>query len=354
MKSYRLYLLIGAYIIVGCNNNGMHNRVTTYSSFPEVKELSPVQITLPEDTVFMRYPYRIAKTDSLFFIFDLHPLEYYMHCFSCPEFEYVGAFFKRGQGPDEYVSADNIQCVNDTLYFDSSRNIMSVVAVKSLQAGNPVIKKIKFPDEFGFLNRGVKIGKHFYFPIYLYNNAMEKSRILKFDNNGNFLSSFGKINASDTVDAPAYQGWNPFISGNERILAAATQLGEVIDIFSFENDAVVQHTVKGPGGEPVFQRSGNFAIPNGIMGFEDIVATNGRIYAVYCGQTMKEYYAQGNEAKKGGKFIYIYDYSGRPLKKIILDRWITGLYIDTNTSIVYMLDANSDQPLFTLPLSDFE
>jgi hypothetical protein len=232
---------------------------------------------------------------------------------------------------------------------------MSVVAAKSLQAGNPVIKKIKLPDEFGFLNRGVKIGKHFYFPIYLYNNAMEKSRILKFDNNGIFLSSFGKINASDTVDAPAYQGWNPFISGNERILAAATQLGEVIDIFSFENNTVVQHTVKGPGGEPVFMRNGNFAIPNGIMGFENIAVADGRIYAVYRGQTMIEYYAQGEGgSKKGGRFIYIYDYKGRPLKKIILDRWITDLYIDNNTSTVYMLDANSDQPLCMLPLSDFE
>jgi hypothetical protein len=56
------------------------------------------------------------------------------------------------------------------------------------------------------------------------------------------------------------------------------------------------------------------------------------------------------EGRQGGKYIHIYDCEGNPVKKLILDHYIMGIYIDEKDATVYALDINNDEPLFKAKL----
>ena len=100
-----LCFIIVASILVSC---GYKNEVISYKKFLSEMPLSLTQIELDE-TVFMRYPFKIVKSDSLIFILDLHPLEHFVQCYSYPDFKHRFSLFKRGEGPEEHIQIDNIQ-----------------------------------------------------------------------------------------------------------------------------------------------------------------------------------------------------------------------------------------------------
>lgn len=63
------------------------------------------------------------------------------------------------------------------------------------------------------------------------------------------------------------QAWRSFIDYNPRngVLAAVTQLGEVLEIYNLKDST---HVVRiGPHGEPKFKVAEGYGIPTGIMGF---------------------------------------------------------------------------------------
>ena len=282
MKKYNLFILIFIFIVTGCNNK--NSSVVKYNNFPIEETLKLTQITL-SDTILLNYPWRIAKTDSLIFILDIHPYEYFVQCYSYPDFEYQCSLLKHGQGPGEYTSIDGIQCINDSLFFSSGLQA-HFIDIKNINSNNVHVCNIKFDtDNFGFLTHGVKIKNKFYFLHFTGQVSIE--RLIEFDNNGNFITSFGEIRMDEKqeIDAAIYQGWISHLAGNEEILATATEYGEVIDIY-FLNEPRHQLTVKGKGGDPSFIKHNGYGIPdpNGIVGFEDIIVADAHIFALYNGE----------------------------------------------------------------------
>lgn len=132
----------------------------------------------------------------------------------------------------------------------------------------------------------------------------------------------------------------------ESLLVAATQLGEVLEIYNLQNG--FHRVCLGPKGEPEFKLAGGYAIPDGIMGFSDVQVTNEAIYAVFHGHTFKEIMAQHQKegrATDGGQYIYVFNLQGEPLCKYTLDRYITGFHVDERNKTITATDVNNDQPI---------
>jgi hypothetical protein len=292
----------------------------------------------------MRYPYRMALSDSFIFILDLHPYEFFIHCFTYPDFHYYNSLCKKGNGPEEFILVHNIQCYKDTLFIYDSRNRIYSIDVHKISTAGNTFDYITLTNDYGFLTNGVRVENKFYYPIF---NILNDGRVLTFDTEGNYLYSLGEIRLTEKreINAATCQAWISFLGGNENLIVAATQFGEVIDIFDADKK---QHTIKGKGGDPVYQEYKGYAAPNGITGFEDVTVTERFIYAVYNGETMKE----RKEELQGGSQIYVFDYNGQPQQKITLDRRVMCIYIDEKKKILYALDVNSDYPLYTAQLPD--
>ena len=328
-------------ILIACNKMGSGS-IIQVNEFPENSDITCVQMHLSEDNL-VEYPCKVIVTDSMLFLLDLgRAADYFVHSYSLVDYLYHQSFFKRGQGPDEYLSINNIQILRDTLYAYSSTN--EVVCLPLDNIGNDTeINRYKMSSDFGYLNRGHKINEYFYFPVF---NSFNDNRMLELNRNGELVSSFGEL-VSDlsAIDIVAYQAYMPFLNGRDSILVAATQFGEVLEIYNLNDYS--QTTVVGKNGYPKFQEINGFAVNKGIVGYEDVQVTERYIYALFNGESEELKVVN----RQGGRYLYVYSHDGTPMLKLTLDRYIIAFFVDELNQRAYLLDVNSDTPLFYADLS---
>ena len=106
MKRFAYILSIGISAIISCTDSpGTY--YPRYSTFPNEKAISARVIEL--DTALFRYPFRVAVKDSIAIVMDLHNADNYFHAFTYPNWKHIVSFGKRGEGPEEMLSAETFQ-----------------------------------------------------------------------------------------------------------------------------------------------------------------------------------------------------------------------------------------------------
>lgn len=345
-----LYILIGIVFISGLTNctgsPGTH--YPRYTTFPEEKAINARII--PLDTILFRYPFRIAVRDSIAVVMDLHNMDHYLHAFTYPEWKHVVSFGKRGEAPEEMLSAENIQFNSLDSLWTLDANKMEITRWKISPSNHSAerVEEIKLDKKLVRSLDFHTMESGFLIPDYL-----GEHRFWEVDNSGKPIKSNGKI-PSEIVHKETYrpalaQAWRSFIDYNpdNGILAMATQLGETLEIYNLKDNT--HKVLYGPEGEPEFKIGKNGSgIPSGIMGFSDIKVTNKYIYAVFQGIKFKDKlaaYQQGKEPEDGSRFIYVFDLEGNPIQKYILDHAIYGIDINEDTGTIVATEVESDDPI---------
>ena len=144
------------------------------------------------------------------------------------------------------------------------------------------------------------------------------------------------------------QGWASMIdfSLNNGVLVAATQLGEVLEVWNTKKNTY--QILKGKMGEPKFEIYQNYAIPSGCRGYNDIQITKDAIYAIFAGDSFKDLInntRKGQYVPEGGKIVRVFSLEGKPLKEYKLDHSVSGIWVDEKLDIMWALDVNSDEPI---------
>lgn len=345
-----LYILIGIITInemICCTGSpGAH--YPRYTTFPEEKAINARII--PLDTILLRYPFRVAVKDGIAVVMDLHNMDHYLHAFTYPGWKHVVSFGKRGEAPEEMLSAENIQFTSlDSLWIlDANKMEITRWRIAPSTGSAKRVEEIKLDKKLVRSLDFHTIESGFLIPDYL-----GEHRFWEVDNSGKPIKSSGKIpseTANDKTSRPALaQAWRSFIdyNPNNGILAIATQLGETLEIYNLKDNT--HKVLYGPEGEPKFEIGNNGSgIPNGIMGFSDIKVTNKHIYTVFHGIKFKDMLAadqQGKELEDGGRFIYVFDLQGNPVQKYTLDHAIYGFDINEETNTIVATEVQSDDPI---------
>ncbi len=333
------FLFIGLIcLLISCTNEKQS------LSFPETENLY-VTRELDTENIFMRYPFRIRLIDSILYVMDLHAYEYCCHKFYYPSMKYKQSFIKRGQGPGEFTYPDNIRLAWDSTCWILDANNARLTCFRN---DNPdsLMKEIRLDKrlirtlDFDFYNDSMFIVPD-YTGIYRF-SILNPDGTIK-ENRGQ-IPLRGKKNKK-IPDIAYAQAWRGFISYNENngLLAIATQLGNVLEIYDIRGDSLV-NVIYGEEGEPDFFVHSGGAIPNGIMGYTDVYNGDKYIYAIFCNRTFKEIRTRTQQIE-GGNNIYVFDHYGNPVKHYILDRYITGFYVDEKNNVIFGLDVNSDYPI---------
>lgn len=344
---YLLYIFIGISGLMACSDSSdLH--YPRYADFPQTKALQAEVVRL--DTALFRYPFRVTVRDHIAIVMDLHNTDHYLHAFTYPEWKHVASFGKRGEAPEEMLSAINIQFKSPDSLWVLDPNKMQITRWKLSPSSGAAerVEEIKLDKklvrslDFHVMESG------FFIPDY-----MGEHRYWQVDMEGKPIESIGIIpseSANDEISRPALaQAWRSFIdyNPNNGVLAMATQLGEVIEIYNLK-----EHTHKvmyGPQGEPQFETAGDGSgIPTGIMGFSDIKVTDRYIYTVFHGTRFKDKlaaYKRGEEPEDGGHFIYVFDLEGNPVRKYTLDHAIYGIDINEETKTIVATEVKSDDPI---------
>ena len=99
--------VISVLLFISCTSNPVASGKTSYTDFPQEQELKAKTIRL--DTALFRYPSRLHVRDGKAVVLDLHGTDYFFHAFSYPDFRYLSSFGRRGDAPQDMLSAENFR-----------------------------------------------------------------------------------------------------------------------------------------------------------------------------------------------------------------------------------------------------
>ena len=321
MKNNLTFILIYsiATLFFGGCNSVSREVYPRYTDFPEVRTLSQAK-AISCDSVYLRYPYRVEIKDSLAVILDLHPDSCFLHTFAYPEWRYVTSFGKRGEGPEEVLSAERVRiCSPDSVWvLDSNRRQITRWRISASSGNIERAEEILLDERLIRTLDFCKTDEGFLVTDYTGNY-----RYHVLDAHGQIKESIGSIPSERSLDDSGKialaQAWRSFMDYNPKngVLAMVTQLGEVMEIFNLKTR---EHQVcYGPGGEPMFSIAQNEAIPKGIKGFNDVVVSDSCIYAVFDGISFKDRiraFRSGKKQPEGGKHVYVFDLNGKQKERI--------------------------------------
>jgi hypothetical protein len=271
---------------------------------------------------------------------DLHATEHYIHKLSREtNMKHITSYGIRGEGPMELLDAENIRTDSENRLWTLDANRRKLVRWDNCgQEEISLSPQLIRPLDFALLNDST-----FIIPDYT-----GEHRICIVNMEGNIIKKLFSIPDNrrlHTYRSSLAQAWRSFIDYNQKtgILAVVTQLGQVIEIYNLKAERPVA-LVNTENGAPQFSEKQNNAIPDGIMGYSDVYVSDNTIYALFWGHSFKDVY-NGKVKTEGGNRIQVFDTEGNPLKEYILDRRITGFYIDETNGKIIALDVNSDQPV---------
>ncbi|MDR1913021.1 MAG: TolB-like 6-bladed beta-propeller domain-containing protein [Clostridiales bacterium] len=323
-------------------------QIVRYQVFPEEIHLKAESVPL-DTAVLFRYPYRVKVREGLAIVMDLHHTDHYFHAFTYPEWKHLVSFGKRGEGPEDMLLAETFQFNSlDSLWtLDPNKRQITRWRLSPEACSAERVEEIALDEQLVRTLDFYMTDTGFIVPSYL---GIYRYHLLNFQ--GKILRSEGHIpteNTSPDISRPALaQAWRSFMDYHPQndLLVMVTQLGEVLEFMHLGDST---HTVLyGPHGEPEFRAVQNEAIPTGIRGFSDVQLTDNYMYAVFHGRTFKEIqaaYQKGEKPEGGGRFIYVFDLAGNPVRKYILDRSICGIDVDELTHTITATDVNSNEPL---------
>ena len=99
--------VISILLFISCTPNPVVSGKKAYTDFPQEQELKAKTIRL--DTALFRYPSRLHARDGKAVVLDLHGTDYFFHAFSYPDFRYLSSFGRRGDAPQDMLSAENFR-----------------------------------------------------------------------------------------------------------------------------------------------------------------------------------------------------------------------------------------------------
>lgn len=225
MKRFAYILSIGISAIISCTDSpGTY--YPRYSTFPNEKAISARVIEL--DTALFRYPFRVAVKDSIAIVMDLHNADNYFHAFTYPNWKHIVSFGKRGEGPEEMLSAETFQFNSlDSIYaLDANKMQISRWAISAKDHSATKQEVIRLDKNLIRSLDFCATDSCFLIPDYL-----GEHRYWQVDYSGKPIRSIGKIptekDLASEIRPALAQAWRSFIDYNPHngILAMVTQLG---------------------------------------------------------------------------------------------------------------------------------
>ena len=61
-------------------------------------------------------------------------------------------------------------------------------------------------------------------------------------------------------------------------------------------------------------------------------------------------YQRGEDIEDGGRYIYVFDLKGNPVRKYVLDHAIYGIDVDEDTGTILATDVNSNDPILSFKI----
>lgn len=360
MRIFKLIFLISIMSIqIACNFLEEQEK-RNISNVTQESFASPIQLRgrynrLASSTLVSPSKVYLAA-DTLLVIIDRHNIDGQILLFNCQNnLQFLAKTGFSGSGPGEYLGLWDVQSYGNTLWaFDAVESSITLLNIDSIinnrnyilsqriRITQPKIHDFLLLDETTFI-----AGYHGREPRFSVFN-LNKERLYSFFKYPELpnIYNIDPENFNYNVKANIYRvNLAHGISRRQMVIGYVyTALLQVVD---YEKRECVL-TVQGPDNnfppEYVLTNDGRADLSgNGQLGYLDLKATDNFIYGLYSGRS--------NILDLRANQIVQYDWSGKPIRRYVLDHDIYSFAIDEKNKKIYGIDA-SDNPLIEYDLPE--
>jgi hypothetical protein len=333
--------LIAFLFLTACKDKDkivLHENITSFSKFPKeinisFKELYEYNKGIPQDIHFV---------DSTLIIFNYsHEIESFFYNYSLKSGQLSEGYLKKGRGPSEAIGAfcsgisgNNLWTCDLTL-----KKIFMIDKTKAITNNNPSFHsfelktdfyKIALLDSSRFLANGWEHSKY---------------KIQEMNFSGKTINEFGEFKhiPKNTPLGALKDASHSFFflkpSGGQ--VALSYLHTDVLEIYDMKKP-YRSKAVQGPLGFDLdfkVEKQGDYS----YMGKTDETkkaflagaVTDKYIYLLFSGLSHAE-----KDDWSFGKYVYVYDWNGNPIKKLNLDRRVSSLTVSKDDKTMYSYDVD--------------
>lgn len=321
MKWIALILMLSASLFCSCK----HSKIETFKEFPTVQYLYGSIIKTP--SVFNQVM-EIVVLDDILIAFD-GKSDKFFHVFEMPELNYLGSKISKGRGPLEETFIDPFfrrTGKNQILYRPDSK--VKTLGYNILNNEFELVNEVSIPEEILEIQQVFRIGDTFYCWDYFSESKVE---FLSFRKDSESVLSFGTL-------IPVYKDLKG-IEFNQALFARIVTVKPDNELFAVVYDKFpILRIYQARNGSLIkeIRLENNQAFPRALIdknsseadfdlvmqNYRKIKSTNNYIYALYIGKTIGEIRQKNIGLSDFSNEIHIWDWSGNPIKRVLLDREI--------------------------------
>jgi hypothetical protein len=316
----------------------LDENITLFSKFPK-----EINISFKELCEYNKgIPMSIHFVDSTLIIFNVsHEIESFFYNYSLKRDQLSEGYLKKGRGPSEAIGAfcSGISGNNLWAYDITLKKILMTDKTKAIAKNNPSFNT--FPLKIDLYNIALIDSTRF-----LVNGRVDsKYKIQEMDFSGKIIAEFGEFKhipeniPLDAVKDACHSFFFQKPSGSK--VAMSYLHTDVLEIYEIKKP-YRSKAVQGPLGFDLDFKvgtQGKFSYMEKTdetkKAFIAGAVTDKYIYLVYSGLSHAE-----KADWSYGKFVYVYDWNGNPIKKLNLDRRITGITVSKDDKTMYSYDVD--------------
>jgi len=284
---------------------------------------------------------KFYQTDSSFIVWNARGDDgYFFYQYKFPKMDSVAAYLKMGRGKGETLAPLSGGIYKNTLWIYDM--VMKKVIVKDLATSASLSNVNEYHPLGSFFSTQLQDSLKL-----LVTGARDTTshKIKQLDLiTGKEINRFGSYNdVPDGIPLAAWKQANEsqlFINPNSKKVALAYRLTDKVEIFDLNNNKDIK-TIKGPENFKAeftaYKSSDN----------RDLVQRNDKSrFAFLSGHASEKYiyllYSGNNhesEHRDNGRYIFVYDWDGKPLLKLTLDRYISSFTVSKDGNTLYGFDV---------------
>ncbi len=316
----------------------IHDDIISFSKFPKETKISFNDIYEYKKGI----PMSLHFVDSTLIIFNLsHEIESFFYNYSLKSGQLSKGYLKKGRGPSEAIGAFCSGLSGNSLwaYDITLKKIFMTDITKAIDNNIPTFNsyplksnfyQIALIDSSRFLSSGLRDSKY---------------KIQEMDFSEKKINEFGEFKhipknlPLDALKDACHSFFFLKPSGGKVVMSYLhTDLLEIYET----NKPFKSKAVQGPVGFNLDIKVGKRGMFNYMKKTDETkkafiggAVTDKYIYLLYSGLS----YAEKADWSYG-KFVYVYDWNGAPIKKLNLDRRTTGLAISKDDKTMYSYDVD--------------
>ncbi len=335
MNKYIILFLINL-LFIQCSKQDCDDYYKKYNSFDKFPIVEKWKFNTFSKNKYMLPPSTFSILDDRYLVLVNKKNHNIIHLYNIEKRELIKSFGNKGKGPGEYMGISDIlyeKRNNRIFIYDATQKKFDIVNLTD------ILRQKRFKPNMTTkvsLDGGIPLRWEIINSDTLLATGGLNKRLCFYNSKFDTIKTEGYIpgNFSDRKDIFKYLTSTDIVKNDdEKKIAFGNRTNDILEIFRFNGK--IKKTIHGPD----INKPGWLASSSIPTGYFDLASSSKYIYCVYSGEKTND---KMDWIKTLGKNILIFNWEGKPIKKIELDHRIGDIVISEKNKTIYFIFYDGD------------